>query len=164
MVVVTPVSEMFKEMIREGIGPDLRILGLRGSERNFSWPSEGYFALVGFQTRRTGYRETYTFTINVSVIDKHGWALVRELYPHLPTRPLANVYYSVPNDPRTHFIWQRRIGSLLPDDWPRSLGVDHWWTLCEGQVWHDVAHDVVEAVRRYVLPEFETRAPISPPG
>jgi hypothetical protein len=150
---VKPVAEQFQEMVRDGIGPDLRMLGFQGSGRNFNWPSEYYYALLGFQSRDAGDRLTFEFTANVSVIDVHGWSLLRELYPGFPTKPRSNVYYSVPNDPRTHFIWQRRIGDLVPEE-----EVDLWWLLREGRDWHDVARSVVEVVRDFVLPEFQKRA------
>jgi hypothetical protein len=82
--------------------------------------------------------------LNVTVVPKDVWDHARAERSHLPAKPAPNTFYG-------SWVWQSRIGKLLPG------GEDKWWWLSADEDWTGPAHEVVEAVRTYVLPEMRRR-------
>ena len=103
-------------MLSEGIRPALKALGFAGSGSTFVWPSTASFAQLGIQKSQFSSRDGLKFTMNITVADKSAWEAARSARPHLPTKPAPNTFYG-------DYVWQRRIGKLLPGS------EDKWWTL-----------------------------------
>ena len=131
-------------MVREGLRPRLKALGFKGSGSTFTWPSKSQFAQLGLQKSQFSNRDELRFTVNVTVAEKASWEAARTTRPHLPKRPAPNTLYG-------DYIWQRRIGKLLPS------GEDTWWTISAGDDWLPVANAVIDAVTTYALPELRSR-------
>jgi hypothetical protein len=142
---VATAIDAFDEMVRLVIRPALRDLGFKGSGSTFTWPSERSIALVGMQRSQFGDRNLVKFTLNVTVADAQAWERAREERPHLPKRPAPNTFYG-------SFIWQQRIGKLMP------TGEDHWWSLDGSTDTTELGNEVVEAISTYVVPELKARA------
>lgn len=138
-------QETYSEMLKLGVRPALKRLGFRGSGANFTWPSRSTYSQLGFQKSRFSSREVVTFTINVTSADKSAWEVARQSRANFPAKPSPNTFYGT-------FVWQSRIGSLLPS------GQDTWWTVEADADWRPIAAEVVDAVTRFVVPELQQRA------
>ena len=123
----------------------MKSLGFTGSGSTFTWPSESSFSQIGLQKSQFSDRDELKFTMNVTVADKTVWEAARVAKPYLSTKPAPNRFYGT-------FIWQRRIGKLLPSN------EDLWWTLRANDDWKHVSEAVVSAVTGYVIPEFLSRS------
>jgi len=141
--------------MRDVLGPLLRELGLRGSGRQYSLPSETHWALIGLQTSKWSTAKSVEFTVNVTVVARDAWLRWRELEPYNDERPLANVSYGpVPRgmDPALGATyWHERLGQLMPEH------RDRWWELQAGRDSTSVARDVATAIRDHALPEVRKR-------
>jgi hypothetical protein len=135
--------DAFKVMMRDEIGPALHSLGFRGSGQRFEMPSKSHWVLVGFQKSDSSNRRAVKFTLNLTVADRDAWAKARKERSYLPDRPSPNIRYG-------SFVWQTRIGKLLPD------GGDRWWVIAEGQDVRPVALEVAEIMRLYGLPWIQS--------
>lgn len=131
--------DLFRTMMREQVGPELRRMGFKGSGQSFSIPSDRHWVVLGFQKSRTSSSDSVGFTVNVTVASKSAWAEARSDVSYLPVRPSANTRYGPP-------AWQERIGRLLPDR------QDRWWTLTRNSSTTPMAADVVRAIRDYAMP------------
>jgi hypothetical protein len=141
-------QEAFQRILRERIGPALRALGCKGSGQSYVLPSEGYWALIGFQKSTRGDARRTSFTINVTVVDRRAWAQARLERQHLPERPSPNTRFGEP-------VWQVRIGQLLPD---ASGGwLDRWWDVPAEGVADSTVSEVIEAIRDHALPAMRER-------
>ncbi|MDF5753103.1 DUF4304 domain-containing protein [Spongiactinospora sp. TRM90649] len=137
-------QETFRAMLRDGIAPALRDLGLTGSGQVYRLPDERHWAQLGFQRSSHNTSTQVRFTINLSVMSVEQWELYRAKWSRpLPDRPSASSYYG-------SWAWFTRIGSLMPGR--RDL----WWEV--GTV-PDPAlpAEVVRSVRDYALPELRAR-------
>lgn len=133
-------------MMKDEVAPALRVLGLRGSGRAFSIPSERYWALIGFQGSRHSDRDAVSFTINLKVVSHDAWAEIRVEQPWRSERPSANESLSL--EPGA---WDQRLGFLLP------ARRDQWWTLRAGAPTRPLATEIVAAIRDYALPAMRAR-------
>lgn len=137
-------QETYQEMVRDGLRPRLKALGFTGSGTTFTWPSQSHFAHFGMQKSQYSDRDELRFTVNVTVADKAVWETARTTRTHLPSKPAPNTLYG-------DYIWQRRIGKLLPSR------EDTWWTISAGHDWHLISDAVFDAVTVFVLPELRDR-------
>jgi Domain of unknown function (DUF4304) len=142
---VATALEAFDQMIKFVVRPALRDLGFKGSGTTFTWPSDKAIAHIGVQKSQFGDRHRVKFTLNVTVADVAAWELAREERLHLPKRPAPNTLYG-------SFIWQRRVGELLPN------GEDHWWYLDGDADVNVVGEDVVRTIETYVVPTLREHA------
>jgi hypothetical protein len=141
---VFTAQETYDEMVDKGLRPSLKALGFKGSGTTFTWPSKSHVSQLGLQKSQFSDRDALRFTVNVTVADKSLWEAARAMKPHLPKKPAPNTFYG-------DFIWQRRIGTLMPG------GEDTWWTISAGDNWRHVADAVLAAVTEYALPELQKR-------
>lgn len=132
-------QDHFIAMLRDRVAPALRDLGLKGSGQTFIAQSEDCWLLVGFQKSAYSDSSLVTFTVNVTAANKAAWAAAQTTRPHLPNRPSPNVFYG-------SFIWQSRIGNVMPG------GKDHWWRLDPHTDPAALAEAVIEAIRDFALP------------
>jgi Domain of unknown function (DUF4304) len=121
------------------VAPGLRAIGFKGSGQNYRLPSDDHWAMLGFQKSTSSDPTHVRFTANVVVVSRSSWDAVRAESPHLPERPTATTYWGT-------YVWQKRIGELLPD------GEDMWWDVEAGADEAELADAIVWAVRDYVLP------------
>jgi hypothetical protein len=131
-------------MLREQIAPRLRALGFKGSGQAYSLPSRTHFATIGFQKAKWSEAASLSFTANVTVAECDIWEKEREVRPYLPAKPSPNTYYG-------DYIWQKRIGFLLP------AGQDQWWDVGAGMSTDALADEVVAAIHEYALPAMRAR-------
>ena len=141
---VGTAQETYDEMVREGLRPSLKALGFQGSGTTFTWPSRSHFSQLGLQKSQFSDRDALRFTVNVTIADRSSWEAARTVRPYLPKKPAPNTFYG-------DYIWQRRIGALMPS------GEDTWWTISAGDDWRPVAEEVLGAVRTHALPELKNR-------
>jgi uncharacterized protein DUF4304 len=139
---MTTAQEDFKHMMKASVVPALREMGFKGSGQSFHIPSDDYWVLIGFQKSVASDSTTLRFTINLSVSSKAGWVEARRERAFLPERPSPNTFYG-------SFIWQRRIGKLLPDH------EDKWWTVSAESTTDQVGSEVVAAIRAYAMPAIQ---------
>ena len=148
-------QDAFKLMVRDGIAPALRGLGLQGSGQSFALRSDTHWALLGFQKSRQPYADSVKFTVNITVVAREIWEVWRKASPHLPARPHANVSYGPGSrqlDPEVRAgYWQQRIGVLMP---ARN---DYWWEIQADSDTTHVAQEVTAAIRDYAIPEVRRR-------
>jgi hypothetical protein len=141
---VDSAIETFRSMMWEGIAPELRRIGFKGSGQSFSLPSDENWVLLGFQKMMSSNSQAVRFTVNVTAFPKQAWAEERQARDFLPERPSPNTWYG-------YNLWQRRIGHLLPDR------QDHWWLVTPGRSTESVAGEVLDAIHTYVLPAIEAQ-------
>ena len=132
-------QETFSTMMRSRIAPALRKLGLKGSGQTFQLPSDECWALLGFQRSQWSDAGHAKFTVNVTVASREAWERARAQRSYLNERPSPNTFYGT-------FVWQQRIGALMPG------GEDCWWNVRGGAETSAVASAVVDAIREYALP------------
>ena len=138
-------------MMKEDVAPRLRELGFKGSGQRFELPSEDFWALIGFQKSQWGSKEEVSFTVNITVASRRRWDEARQTRPYLGERPAPNSLYTAPKLAMQDYIWQSRIGFLLP------AGTDWWWELDPATDTRQLADDVVSAIRDYALPAMRER-------
>jgi hypothetical protein len=126
-------------MFKRFVAPRLRELGFKGSGQNYELSSDEYWALLGFQKSTYSDASLVRFTANVLVVSRSTWNDIRAERPTLPRRPTATTFWGT-------FVWQKRIGALLPG------GEDLWWKVEAGAGAAELADAVVRAARDYVLP------------
>jgi hypothetical protein len=71
-----------------------------------------------------------------------GASTVRAESPHLPERPTPTTYWGT-------FVWQKRIGELLPG------GADLWWEVEAGGDSNGLAESIKWAVQDFVVPAIQ---------
>ena len=126
-------------MIRDQVGPRLRELGLKGGGRNWEYPSDSHWVLLGFQGSQYNSSKTGRYTINLTVCSRHTWSEACAQRSYLPSKPKANVGYGT-------FCWRRRIGQLMPE--PQ----DKWWEISADGSSHEVASEMLDAIEHLGLP------------
>jgi hypothetical protein len=142
-------QETYGELLKKRVAPALRELGFKGSGQNYRLPSDDYWALLGFQKSTSSDASRVRFTANVLVVSRADWDAVREERPRLPERPTATTFWGT-------FVWQKRIGELLPG------GEDLWWEVAAGVGASELADAVIWAVQDYVLPAMRRRMNLRP--
>jgi Domain of unknown function (DUF4304) len=142
MLAVQTAQDTYAAMLKTLIAPGLRALGFKGSGQNYRLPSDDYWAMLGFQKSTSSDASHVRFTGNVVVVSRSGWDAVRAESPHLPERPTATTYWGT-------FVWQKRIGALLPG------GEDLWWEVEAGSDAAELADAILWAIRDYVLPAMK---------
>jgi Domain of unknown function (DUF4304) len=142
MLAVQTAQDTYAAMLKTLIAPGLRAVGFKGSGQNYRLPSDDYWAMLGFQKSTSSDASHVRFTGNVVVVSRSGWDAVRAESPHLPERPTATTYWGT-------FVWQKRIGELLPG------GEDLWWEVEAGSDAAELADAIVWAIRDYVLPAMK---------
>lgn len=139
-------AQTFTGFLREDIAPRLRELGFKGSGRRFSLPDDDHYAVVSFNTRRTGFDDRVQFTLSVSIVEKARWERARQASPSLPTRPSAVATYGLDDD-----VWWRPVGTIVG-------GHERWWTLdAAGTRRGFLAREVLGAIQDAVLPTLRRR-------
>jgi hypothetical protein len=142
-------QETFAAMLRDEVAPALRKLGLKGSGQRYELPSDDYWAIVGFQKSKWSDAAEVAFTLNLTVASRRGCAEARATHPHLPERPSpTRTLYGAGVD---KWIWQSRIGLLLPD---RN---DRWWDVTAGQDTRALATELIDIIRDRALPAMRER-------
>ena len=127
-------------MLRDELAPRLRQLGFKGSGQAFSLPDVERWITIGFQKSAWSDADSVRFTVNVTVANKAEWERMRQERTHLPAKPAPNRFYG-------SFVWQKRIGHLLPG------GEDQWWEVAsDSSEAPKVAAAVAAAIRDHVLP------------
>ncbi|MFF3844976.1 DUF4304 domain-containing protein [Streptomyces sp. NPDC002328] len=140
----TTALEVYDYAMRHRIGPHLRALGLKGSGQHYALPHEHAWALVGFQKASGSRAAMVRFTIDLSVISRSAWAVLREEDPTCPTRPRPGARYGVEGH-------VSRIGGLLPHS------PDVWWSFGPGdappeKLAEPNATDVCAVLSEYAVP------------
>ena len=171
-------QDRYRSFLRDHVAPGLRSLGLRGSGTSYVLPDDGVWAIVGFQSDgRLTAQGIAAFTINLTKADKAAWARVRDDRPWYPAKPPASGASGM--EPAECI----RIGNLIPVD--ASL-YDRWWLLDDGtthpflehplsgplrlnsygspQPAHEVAKEVVAAIRDHAIPWFKGEHRVALPG
>jgi hypothetical protein len=145
-------QETFAAMLRDEVAPALRKLGLKGSGQRYELPSDEFWATVGFQKLKWSDAAKVTFTINLTVASRRGWAEARAVHPYLPERPSPTLtFYIAPGVDMDKWVWQSRIGLLL------SEKNDRWWDVTPGQDIRPLAAEIVGAIRDYGLTAMRAR-------
>jgi hypothetical protein len=139
MPAVATAQETYAEMLKTLVAPGLRAIGFKGSAQDYRLQSDDYWALLGFQKSTSSDASHVRFTCNVLVVSKSRWDAVRAESPHLPERPTATTFWGT-------FVWQKRIGALLPG------GEDLWWEAEADGDLAELAGAVLWAVQDYALP------------
>jgi hypothetical protein len=129
----------FSDLIKTLVAPGLRALGFNGSGQNYQLPSDDHWAMLGFQKSTSSSANRVRFTVNVLVVSRRTWEAARAETSYLPERPTANTFWGT-------FVWQHRIGELLP-----GIG-DVWWDVEADVDAAELADAVLWAVRDYVVP------------
>ena len=137
------VQEKFKLLLKERIAPRLRENGLKGSGQNFYIPSEGYWALMGFQKSMFSDSIDLRFTINLYIVTKDEWEIARSTKSYYPKKPTPTTKWSEG--------WHKRIGQLMPEK------TDHWWRLTSSTDLRSLSKEVITAIEIYGLPEMQER-------
>ena len=137
-------QELYRVLQRDHLAPALRGLGLRGSGGSWVLPSPTHWAVLGLQASRSSTRHEALFTVNVQVVERDAWDLLRAEQPSLGPRPNPGVMAGPP-------AWWERIGLLMPG------GLDHWWTVRPGDDPAVVAGQVAAAVAEHALPAMRAR-------
>ena len=142
----TPATaqDRYGVLMREHLAPGLRSLGLKGSGGTFAIPDDLHWALVGFQRSQFSDRTHLRFTLNLTVGSKASWNEARAERSYLHDSPAPNTFYG-------SWIWQKRIGGLMPS------GEDKWWRLDGSTDLQALADDVIGAMRDYGLPAMHAR-------
>jgi hypothetical protein len=147
---VETAQEAFAAMLRDGIAPALRRLGLRGSGSAFTLPDDRHWLMVGLQKSLSSDRESVRFTVNLTVADKAAWTEAFARYPWLGRHPSGNSRYPVGE--------VKRIGSLTP------TRTDLWWEVRPRASSDAVAAAVVAAIAAHGLPWLRSRQGRVKPG
>ena len=132
-------------MLRDQIGPAMRLEGFVGAGSEWTLPDPDYLAMLGIQRSKFSNADLVRFTVNLRVTSRADWITARSTSPLLPVWPKVNVHYSV--EPG----WTARIGKLM--DEPR----DHWWVLRVDEEPEPVASDVMAAIRSLAMPAIRDR-------
>ncbi|WP_244666836.1 DUF4304 domain-containing protein [Myceligenerans indicum] len=143
-------QERFRTVVRDRIAPGLRAMGMRGSGRLYSLPSDVCWAQFGIQRATWSDRDAVHFTANLSVVGREDWTRAHEDGPAPRTKPSPNVYSLHP------FRFQERIG-------PVAGRTDHWWQLSadgrdEDLTCDDFLHVVGDFAVPAMLREIRSRA------
>jgi hypothetical protein len=133
-----PVQEIYKELVKDRISPALRDLGLKGSAGRYHLPSDGHWALIGFQKSAYSNAEHIKFTVNVLVVSREEWDGIRATRSHYPEKPTAGTHWAAGA--------QARIGALMP------IGEDYWWDLLPSTSTDELSNNVLGTIRDYALP------------
>ena len=137
-------QETYDWMMKSQIAPRLRALGFKGSGQSYELPSPDHWVMLGFQKSQWSDAADVRFTVNVLVVSRELWDEQRKERAYLPARPTANRLWG-------EFVWQRRIGRLLP------AGEDIWWEVKPGMPTEQVADIVLRAVEDHALPAVRAR-------
>jgi Domain of unknown function (DUF4304) len=136
---IEKAQETYSDMLKTLVAPGLRSLGFKGSGQNYRLPADDQWAMLGFQKSTSSDASHVRFTINVLVVSQADWDAARAESPHLPKRPTPTTWWGT-------FVWQKRIGDLLPGD------EDLWWEIEAGADPGELADAIVWAVQDYALP------------
>jgi hypothetical protein len=74
---VVSAQDEFRGFLRGLVSPAMRSAGLRGSAGRYYMPSLSCFALVGFQKSTSSTGRAVIFTMNLKVVSREVWKLVR---------------------------------------------------------------------------------------
>jgi hypothetical protein len=146
MTAPASAQDLFREFTRDHLAPALRSLGFRGSGQVFAIPDDARWIQIGIQRSLRNDAGQIAFTINVQIADRRAWNDLRAEKSYLPARPSPNTRYGA-------FVWQRRIGLLMP------AGRDHWWELTPRTDLAGLGSEVVQAVRSSVIPAIRGQSP-----
>lgn len=135
-------------MLSDEVAPALRASGFKGSGRVFGLPSETHWALVGFQKNYYSNSELVTFTINLTVASKAGWARGRLSNPYIGARPSGNTRCAPEHTGGAQTV---RIGLVMPH------GDDTWWEVRAGQRTDRLAAEIVDIVEQFGIPWLRSR-------
>lgn len=136
---MTTGQATFIDFIKTYVAPGLRELGFSGSGNKYKLPNSRCFAILGIQKSAYSTTNEVKFTINLTVADKNDWLEQQRKKTYLPKEPAANTFYG-------DFVWQSRIGTLLPDS------NDKWWSILPSSDLQQVSEEVLEAIKKYALP------------
>jgi hypothetical protein len=151
--------DVFRELLRDLVAPELRRQGLKGSGSSYVLPDDASWKQVGFQKSTSSTSNVVKFTINLKVTDKEYWDECRRNHSPLKDTPppgvdpttwdaerLAGSAY--PDRPSANTFGDgqvRRIGQLLPGHG------DRWWSLTAEDA-EAVVEDALQALLAHGLP------------
>jgi hypothetical protein len=138
-------QDVFFAMLKKQVAPALRGLGFKGSGQVYVWPSDEFWALLGFQRSRSSDAKELQFTMNLSVGSKTAWAearVGRESW--MPERPTPNIRCGPP-------MSEQRIGLLRPNH------LDKWWRISADSDTKKLAQEVVENISDFAMPAILER-------
>jgi hypothetical protein len=136
---VPTAQDTYREMMKAQVAPALRALGFKGSGQKYELSSPDHWAMLGFQKSAWSDASALRFTVNVLVVSRADWETARTQRSYVPARPIANRLWG-------DFVWQRRIGTLLPGH------EDFWWEFDANSKTADLAAEVVSAIEEFALP------------
>lgn len=136
-------TDTYKVMLKTCLGPRLRELGFRGSGGVYTRPDPNFFVRIGVQKSPYSTSKHVKFTLNISAIEKTGWAEARVEEERLPEEPSANTFYGSAH-------WQRRIGQLMPEE-----DREPWWELLPSIDLEALARKVLSVIEGVALPAIE---------
>jgi hypothetical protein len=131
-------KEAYAAMLRDVISPRLRAVGFTGSSGSYVWPSETHWIQVGFQKSRSGTVDDVKFTVNLTVMSKVDWELVRGSYSGSGARPAPTANYAEG--------WWDRLGKYTPRHG------DKWWKVNARTDVATLGKEVSDLVATYGLP------------
>jgi hypothetical protein len=105
-------------------------------------PNETRWIQIGIQRSVHSDAEHIKFTINTQIADRRVWEEMRVERSCLPARPSPNTRYGT-------FVWQSRIGLLMPDR------RDYWWELTPDSDLGELGSGVLDAVAAYLMPAIQ---------
>jgi hypothetical protein len=135
---VATVQQVYRHLLQDEIAPALRELGLAGYGRIFEFDSDDAWGRLGFRTS-TADDGAIRFTVDICVVSKLVWDSAQRAQPTRHDQPEPGVYNG-------KFVWDRRIGLLMPDP------ADLWWRVDLGTDIGSMAADVIAAIRDFGLP------------
>jgi hypothetical protein len=139
------VKDVFKQMMRDEVAPELRRLGFTGSGVNYTLPHPELYLLLHFQAEDADEPGSLMVTINISMMNKVEYEEGRQSF--FPRRPTAASLFPLGR--------QFRIGALMGH-------VDKWWEISADQPTETTSSQLVNAVEEFALPELQRGSMLGP--
>ena len=134
------IQNIFKQLLKDKIAPNIRNIGFKGSGQNYYFPSESHWEMLSFQKSMFSDSTELSFTLNLYVVEKDEWENARKSNSLFPLKPTATTYWGIG--------WHKRIGHLMP------AKKDYWWKVNNNTNLDKLAHEVMEVIENYALPEI----------
>lgn len=133
--------DLFREMLRDQVGPALRDMGFKGSGSNWRLRNEaGDWAVINFQKSAYGSSGRVIFYINLSFVLEPE----REFRAWCEDRALSRVPGSFDH------VWDDRLDRPEGEGRPR----EGWWDFHDGSDRKALGQEVVAAVESVAMPTF----------
>ncbi|HEY1487919.1 MAG TPA: DUF4304 domain-containing protein [Micromonosporaceae bacterium] len=133
------LQQVYRRLLQHEIAPALHELGLSGSGRVYHFDSDEAWGLLGFRASPGDADGSIRFTVDLCVVSKLVWDSAQRASSIRSEHPVPGAYNG-------KFVWDRRIGQLMPEP------SDRWWRIDVDTDLGSVAADVVAAIRDFGLP------------